>query len=87
MAVRLETSSGTPTTVGDVTVTPWSQALVVRLPFARLVWNRPTAVVVERAGRAERIPVLDVTRVLQLGLLGFTVAVGIATVLGRARRR
>jgi len=62
--------AGTPVTAGGVTVTPWSRALTVRLPFGGFVWNRPTAVVVERAGRIERIPVRDVTRDARLGLIG-----------------
>jgi hypothetical protein len=43
------------------------------LPFAEFVWNRPTAIVVERAGRVERIPVWDVTRIVQLVLLALLV--------------
>ena len=39
-----QTISGDPTTVGDVTVTPQSQALTIRWPYGGAVWNRPTAV-------------------------------------------
>jgi hypothetical protein len=67
-----------PVTVGDVTVTPRARALVVRLPQAGFVWNRPVAVTVERAGAVRRIPVVDITRVLQLGLLGLGLAIGVA---------
>jgi hypothetical protein len=44
-----------PVTVDNVTVTPRSRTLVVRLPKGGFVWNRPTAVVVEQDGRARRI--------------------------------
>jgi hypothetical protein len=66
-------ASAQPVTVDDVTVTPRSRALVVRLPRGELVWNRPTAVLVEQDGQARRIPIVDVTRILQVGLLGLAV--------------
>jgi hypothetical protein len=67
-----------PVRVGEVTVTPLARALVVRLPWGGFVWNRPTAVTVERAGAVRRVPVVDVTRVLQLGLLGLGLAIAVA---------
>jgi hypothetical protein len=70
--------SARPVTVGEVTVTPRAQALLVRLPWGGFVWNRPTAAMVEQAGQVRRIPVVDVTRILQLGLLGLGVAVAVA---------
>jgi hypothetical protein len=62
--------TGSPVRVGDITVTPQSRALIVRLRFGGLVWRRPTAVLVERAGQTSRIPIVDVTRVVQLAPLG-----------------
>ena len=70
--VRRQTFSGEATTVGDITMTPLSQVVTVRWPSGGLVWNRPVAVVVERDGMRERIRVVDVTRMVQLGLLGLT---------------
>lgn len=69
VTVQWRAVAGNPVATGGVTVTPWSRALTIRLPFGGFVWNRPTAVVVERAGRIERIPVRDVTRDAQLGLI------------------
>jgi hypothetical protein len=63
-------ASAEPVTMDDITMTPRSKALVVRLPKGGLVWNRPTAVLVERDGQIRRIPIVDVTRILQVGLLG-----------------
>lgn len=71
---RWQTLSGEPVTIGDVTITPQAQALIIRLPFGGLVWNRPVAVLVERGGQTRRIPIIDVTRAVQLGLLGFGLA-------------
>ena len=67
--LRLATTAGQPTTVGDVTVTPEARAFVVRLPFAGFVWNWPSAVRVERGGQVQRLRIVDVSRVAQLGLL------------------
>lgn len=81
-----QTALGTPTTVAGTTVTPESRALIVRLPFGGFVWNRPVAVLVEREGQTERIAIHDVTRILQVGLIGITVfmlIVGASTRMGR----
>lgn len=66
-------TSGDTVTRGDVAVTPQSQALIVRWTRGGWVWNRPVAVLVERDGRRRRVPIVDVTRVVQLGLYGFSV--------------
>ncbi len=87
--VQWQMVSGNPVTVGDVSVTPQSQALTVRLPFGGFVWNRPVAVWVERGEShpVERIPVVDVTRVIQLGLLGFSLVFSMAMMAKFAQRK
>jgi hypothetical protein len=68
---KWQTSSGETVRVGNVAVTPQSQALTVRWPRGGWVWNRPTAVLVERGGEERKsIPIVDVTRAAQLGLYG-----------------
>jgi hypothetical protein len=67
--VQLRTCQGLPITSGDVVVIPESRALVIRLPFARLVWNRPVSVLTEHAGQTVRLRVVDLTRVAQVSLL------------------
>jgi hypothetical protein len=74
-----------PVTVRGCTVTPVSKVLSVRLPFGGFVWNRPQAVLVERDGRVERIPILDVTRLVQLGLLALVLVVRLASTYMAAR--
>ena len=88
ITVQWQTISGSPVTVGDVTVTPQSQALIVRWPFGGFVWNRPVAILVERDGPhfVERMRVVDVTRMVQLGLLGFGLIFSIV-ILGKSVRR
>jgi len=66
------TFSGDKIAIGDVTVTPQSQALIVRWPGGGFVWNRPAAILVERDEGTERIPIVDVTRLAQWGLLGLS---------------
>ena len=71
--VRLQIVSGDPVTIGDVKVTPQSQAFTVQLPFGGFVWNRPVAVLVERKGETRRIPIFDLTRLIQIGLVVLTI--------------
>jgi len=85
--VQWQTISGEEVTVGDVTLTPQSQALILRLPNGGLVWNRPVAVLVKRNGQTERVPVVDVTRVAQLTLLGLGLVSTIVTIILSIRKR
>ena len=73
MTFQWQTISGGQVTVGDVALTPESRALIVRWPRGGLVWVRPVALVVERGEEQERVLIADVTRELQLGLLGFAI--------------
>lgn len=66
--LQWERHTGEPLTVGDVTVTPESQALSLRLPFGGFVWNRPAAVLVDDGNGRQRMPIPDVTRTAQLAL-------------------
>jgi hypothetical protein len=66
--------TGEKVTIGDAGITPESQALIIRWPNGGFVWNRPVAVLVERGETVERIPIVDVTRVAQLALLGIGAA-------------
>lgn len=70
--IRWETKTGDRLTIGALTVTPQSQALILRWPNGGWVWNRPVAVLVEQGRQVKRIPLVDVTRLAQLGLLGLS---------------
>lgn len=86
--LQWQTISGDKVTVGDVTVTPQSRALTIRWPYGGFVWNRPVAVLVKRGEQTERIPIVDVTRMAQLGLLGLSLVFSmIICVLSIRRRR
>ncbi len=85
--VRVETMAGTPVQVGDWTITPQARALSIRLPFGGLVWNRPAAVLVERAGQVERIPIPDVTRQVQLVLTACIILLMLVLRMQASRRK
>jgi len=61
--IQWKTSSGKPMVIGDNTIVPQAQALVIKLPYCGFVWNRSVAILVERDGRKQRFPIFDVTRV------------------------
>ncbi len=86
--VQWQTKSGDKITIGNVSVTPQSQALTIRWPYGGWVWNRPTAVVVEQGKRVERFPIVDITRLFQLTFLGMSLLLSIGLlILFRQRRR
>ena len=85
--IRLETTSAEPIVVGDTKITPQAQAFSVRFPFGGFVWNRPTAVLVERDDLTERIPIVDVTRVTQIALFGFVLSISVIITLLAAQLR
>ena len=84
---QVQTVAGQPVIVGDITVTPQSQAIIVRLPIGGFVWNRATAILVEQDGQAQRFLISDITRILQLCLLGFSLVLSIVSLLKFSQRR
>ena len=86
--IQWRTVSGNPVSIGDTTITPHSQTLTIRWRSqGGLVWNRPVAVFVERGTQTERIPIIDTTRIVQLGLLALSLAIAIATMAMTTRQR
>lgn len=79
--------SGERVTAGEMTAVPQSRALSVRCPHGGWVWNRPVGLLVERDGQKWRVPILDVTRVVQLGLYGLSVAFVLAGLWMMIRQR
>jgi hypothetical protein len=73
--------------VGDIIVTPQFQALTIRLPIGGFVWNRPTAILVEQDRQAKRFPIRDITRILQLWLLGFSLVLSIVSLIKFSHRK
>ena len=81
------TSSGDTIVRHGVAVTPLSQALAFRCPRGGCVWNRARALVVERDGEKRRIPVVDVTRLIQLALYGLSVVFVLVGISRMVRQR
>ena len=79
-------TAGAPVSAHGVTVTPWSRAVVVRLPGARFVWNQPLRVDVTRDGQSEGVPIAGVNRAVWAGLLGLLAAGGVVWLLADSWR-
>jgi hypothetical protein len=83
--VSWERQRGELIKVGDLTITPESQVLQIRLPFGGYVWHRPVQVVVEADGAPEAvsgrdlqtIPIPDVTRRALWVILGLSILVNL----------
>jgi len=83
---KFGTATGQPVTVGGRTVVPEAQVVTLNTPFGGFVWNRPTAVLVEKDGVRERVPIVDVTRYALVALWGFGFLVmALAWMNGRRR--
>ena len=71
--VRHEERAGEPIrTPGGLVITPYARAVCLQVPGRRggLIWNRPTAVKVQDAsGQETLVPVVDVTRQVQISIL------------------
>jgi hypothetical protein len=85
--VQWHKASGQSVVVHDLTLTPQSQVLIVRFPWGAYAWHRPTAMLVERNGRVERLPIVDLTRLIQLGFVGLCVVIIIVSFVQFARRK
>lgn len=86
--ITFETLPGETIQAGTHKITPYSQAVKLILPGSRagLIWNRPLSVLVEGDDSSQRVlPVVDVTRLVQLALLGIGLAGGIALWLVKRR--
>jgi hypothetical protein len=83
--VRWSAGDAAPVRVGDLTVTARSHALVVGGPRGGFVWQFPTSVQVEERGDVRRVPIVDVTGLLWLGLVSLTL-IGMGVGLRPARR-
>ncbi|WP_119065291.1 hypothetical protein [Aggregatilinea lenta] len=84
---RWETQSGEPVTHGDVRVTPVARSLYIGGLRAGAAWARPAALLVERDGRTQRITVPDITRRIQMGLVGLGAAFTLVTWAKQSRDR
>ncbi len=77
---------GSPMTVGKNTITLVARSIVARWPRGGFVWSGPAAVIVEREGSTDRIPIANLN-----GRILWAIRVGAATLIAawmvRDRRR
>jgi hypothetical protein len=73
--VRWQVTVGHPVVVGNTRISLQSRALVVGWLSGGVVWRHPIAARIEADGRATRLPIHDVTRLIELGLLGLGLAI------------
>lgn len=86
--VEWQQHAGDRLSLGNVSLTPLSQALVIRTPIGGYVWNRPVAVLVERDGQEERLPILNVILMARLAMLGLVLTfAGLGLINSVLRRR
>lgn len=74
-----EDVQGTPIQIGDLRLTPYSQVVGVRWPWGGWVWQRPTAVLLEQGEMVRYEPIVDVTRLITVALVGLMILVTLFT--------
>lgn len=81
-----EPVTGEPQVVGDRTIRLQSQAISLITPFGGFLWNRPTAVLVEKDGITDEVQIVDATRyaLIGIGVMG-VVGMMLAKLIGGAR--
>jgi hypothetical protein len=84
--LEIRKMSGDPIVTGDVRVTPVSWSLVGRWPLGGFVWSRPFALDVEEGGQIRRVPIVDVTRLVQVSLAALTLCSALSLMI-RLRNR
>jgi hypothetical protein len=85
--IRQQKVSGPSMLVHDHRLTPQSHVLIIRFPWGTWVHHRPTALLVERNGHTDYLPIVDRTRRIQLWLFGMGVVISIVSFMQFARRK
>ncbi len=86
--MRIETQIGDEVVAGDLRLAPISRSLRLVLRNGGLVWNRPLGVVVrDAAGGEALVKIRDLTRRVQLALLGAGILGSIILWRRRGRRQ
>jgi hypothetical protein len=68
-----QTNAGEPIEVNDLTLYPVARSYRINFPKVHggILWNRPLAVMVEDSvGNRQVLPVVDLTRLLQIAIFG-----------------
>jgi hypothetical protein len=84
--IQWVTTTGDPVERDGLTVTPISKALVIDIPYLGFVWNRPVSLLVDDGQNAKKVPIIDVTRVIQLTLITTAVILTVVSFLVGRRK-
>ena len=71
--LQIETRAGAPIQAGSLRLTPFARSVTLHVPNlpGGLIWNRPTALLVQSSDGDEKLlPIHDTTRRQQIALLG-----------------
>jgi hypothetical protein len=74
--ITIENKAGEPQKFSGYKVTPFTQVVSLKIPglTGRAAWIRPVSVLVDKGnGEEQVIPIIDITRLLQLFYFGFFV--------------
>jgi hypothetical protein len=77
--LQIQTRSGTPIELEDITLQPVSQSISWIKPKWGFVWNRPYALKVEQDGETRQVPIRDLTQIALVALWGLTVLFSLMT--------
>ena len=69
--LEVKTVEGEAIRMSGYAITPQSQSIILGRGSGGIIWNRPLGVIVEENGTQQRLPIIDVTRLVQIGLLVF----------------
>jgi len=84
--VESRESSGEPVSAHGYTVTPRSRAIIIRLPRARFVWNRPVGVDVTQDGQMVHRSIGERNRMLPMAMFAVVATVIAVSLLARSQR-
>ena len=66
--MRWYSVAGDAVQVGSATVTPYARVFSVGAKTGGFAWQFPIGVRVDRSGGSEWLPILDITRLVQVGM-------------------
>ena len=79
--------SGPEHKIGKYTLTPKSQAVVLRVKQGGAIWQRPVEVTVDDGEREYFLPIIDYTRIIQAGLLAVSAFLAFFYFMSTFRKR
>ncbi len=85
--VEWRTITGATVVVGETEVDLEARTLALRLPFGGAAWSWPAAITVRRQGKTERIPVHDLTRIINTAMLACTLILPVFAAVSRSARK